>query len=154
MNDNSKFDFEELMKQFDPTKMVQQFQEIIENSPFNQFNSTELMESQKNAAKSIAKANETVMSGVQALMTRQTEMMQQAMADAASAAENLTRSKGSEGSTEQSALIEAAMQKSMENFEEVADMIGNIYTDISEQVEQRMEQSVKELNDVIAKSKQ
>jgi phasin family protein len=111
------------------------------------------METQRKTLESIKQANETAVSGAQSLMERQTEMMQQAMADAAKAMQNLSESEPSEVVSENAALVEGAVKKSMENFGEIADMIQGIYTEISDQVERRMEESVNEMKESLAKTK-
>jgi phasin family protein len=153
MSDNPKFDFETLFKQFDPNQMAKQFQEMFANSPFGDMNTTDLMETQRKTLESIKQANETAVSGAQSLMERQSEMMQQAMADAAKAMQNMAESEPAEAASDNAALVEEAVKKSMENFGEIADMIQGIYTEISDQVERRMEESVNEMKESLAKTK-
>jgi len=153
MSENTKFDFETLLKQFDPAGVARQFQEIIANSPLGNFDPADMAESQKKTLEAIKQANEAAISGTHSLMTRQSEMMQQAMTDAAEAMQNLANAEPSEVANENVAMMESAVKKSMENFGEIAEMIEGIYSEISGKVEKRMEESVEELNEVIRKTK-
>ena len=154
MKEKNPFDFEQLMSQFDPAKVAEQFQQMLANPPYSQLNVAKLMESQKKTLESIQKANVTAVSGAQQLMKRQSEMWQQAMTDAGEAMQKLSAAEPTEAGKEQAATIEAAVKKSMENFEEISAMIGDIYNDISGQVEERMEQTVQELQDAIASAEE
>ena len=152
MSDNSKFDFEALFKQFDPTHMAKQFQQLMATSPFSNFDSADLVETQRKTLESIKQANEAAVAGAQSLMERQSEMMQQAMTDAAEAMNNIAATEPAEVVSEHAAQIEAAVKKSMENFAEIGGMIQGIYAEISEQVEHRMDQTAEEMNDALAKT--
>lgn len=151
MNEKSPFDFEQLMKQFDPAEVTRQFQQMFASSPFSHLDPEKMMESQKKTVETIKEANMTALNGAQKLMKRQSEMMQQAMAEAAGAMKDLSEAEPGKVAEEQTAMVEGAVKKAMENFEEIAEMIEGIYTEVSGKVEQRMEQSVQELHDAIAK---
>ena len=142
---------EDLFSQFDPANMARQFQEMLANSPFSQFDTQAIVDAQSRNLEAMKKANETAVSGARTMMQRQAEMVQQAMVEAGEAAKKLSDTQPEDLAKENIRLVEEAMQKSMKNFSEINQMAQGVYADLSKQMEARIEESMQELKDAIAK---
>ena len=133
--------------------MAQQFQEMLSNAPIANLDPGAIAEAQRKNMEALMEANQAAVSGAQNLLQRQSEMMQAALSEAAGAVKSLSESEPSELAEKNIDLIENAMTKSMSNFSEIAEMIEEIYGEMSEKVEQRMKQNLEELKETLAKAK-
>ena len=143
---------EDLFSQFDPANMAKQFQEMLANSPFSQFDTKAIVEAQTRNMEAMKKANETAVAGARSMMQRQAEMVQQAMTEAGEAVRKLNDTQPEDMARENIRLVEEAMQKSMQNFSEISDMAQGVYTDLASQMETRIDESMQELKDAIDKA--
>ncbi|MGI9319761.1 MAG: phasin family protein [bacterium] len=153
MSSNNPFDFSDLIKQMDPAKMAEQFQEMLSKSPITNLDPSTIVESQRKNMETLMQANQAAVSGAQTLLQRQSEMMQTAFTEAAQAVQSMSDTEPSELAEKNIDLIESAMSKSMENFSEIAGMIEDIYGEMSDKVEQRMKQNIDELRQTLTNAK-
>ncbi|MGB5706081.1 MAG: phasin family protein [Arenicellales bacterium] len=153
MSNKNPFDFSDLIKQMDPTKLAQQFQEMLSSLPVANLDPSAIAESQRKNFETMMQANQAAVSGAQSLLKRQAEMMQTTLSEGAQAVQSLSDSEPSEMAEKNTELIENAMKKSMDNFTEIAGMIEGIYGEMSEKVEQRLKENLDELRDTLAKTK-
>ena len=137
---------------FDPTRINQQFQAMMENSPFASQEAKDLMESQRKTMEMLQKAQQSAVTGAHSLAHRQGEMMQQAMQDAQAKLAELSSSEPAEAMQKNAEAIEQGLQQAMANFQEISEMMQANYADVSAQVEERMQQSLRELQDILEKS--
>lgn len=152
MSEPKKPDFQDFSQMFDVESMTRQFQDMLANSPFAQVDTDALMAAQQKNMAALQRAGEAAASGARQLMEKQARMLEQAMADGAGALEKLRSAEPSEALQQNAALVEQAMQKSFTDFGEIAETIQHTYTEVSRELENRMEQSLEELNQAIAKT--
>ena len=66
--------------------------------------------------------------------------------------EEMTRADNPDFDISDVSRIEAAIEKSMQDFEQISKMIEDIYREIAKEVESRMSDSVKEFSEAMAKA--
>ena len=152
MKDSKNNDFQAFADLFDPARLNQQFQAMLDNSPFASPEAKELMETQRKTMEMLQKAQQSAVSGAQSLAQRQGEMMQQAMQDAQAKMSELANSEPGKAMEKNAEAIEQGLQQAMANFREISEMMQATYADVSAQVEERMQQNLRELQDILEKS--
>ena len=122
--------------------------------PFKQFDTQGIVDAQVKNFETLQRMNETAMTGAQSLFERHAQMMQQAMQEAGEAVKKLGETQPQDLANENIRVLEGAMQKSMENFSEISEMAQGVYSEVGQQMEERIEQSMQELKDTIEKVSQ
>ena len=153
MKDSKNNNFQAFADLFDPARLNHQFQAMLDSSLFASQEAKELMESQRKTMEMLQKAQQSAVSGAQILAQRQGEMMQQAMQDAQAKLAELSSSEPAEAMQKNAEAIEQGLQQAMANFQEISEMMQATYSDVSAQVEERMQESLRELQDILAKNK-
>lgn len=151
-NQNNPFDFSNLFEQMNPENMAEQFQKMLSGASFGNMDTSALTETQRKNWEALLQANQAMVSGGQALMKRQSEMMQQALQEGADAIQSMSSANPDEIVAKNTELVEQAMGKAMVNFTEIAGMIQQTYDDVSEKVEIRMNENIKEFRETISKT--
>jgi len=146
-------DFQAFADLFDPARINQQFQAMLDSSVFASQEAKELMESQRKTMEMLQKAQQSAVTGAQSLAQRQGEMMQQAIHDAQTRLAELSSSEPAEAVQKNAEAIEQGLQQAMANFREISEMMQATYADVSSQVEERMQESLGELQDILEKAK-
>ncbi len=114
---NNPFDFTSLLKGFDPQAFFKQMQGGFSAYQLPNFDSGAFMESQKKNMEALVSANQAAFAGTQELFKCQSEMLQQAMADATDAAKGLAGSSNPQDLAEKQAeLLQSAMEKALCNY--------------------------------------
>ncbi len=111
---NNPFDFTSLLKGYDPQAFLKQMQGGVNAYQLPNLDSGALLESQRKNMEALVTANQAAFAGTQELFKCQSEMLQQAMADATEAAKELANSSNPQELAEKQAeLFQSAMEKAL-----------------------------------------
>ena len=150
MSSNNPFDFSKLFEQFDPNQVAKQIQSAFNLDAFNdalkgKIDFEAIQAAQEKNLKLLMSTNQAFADGSKELFIRQAEMLKQAMAEAAKAAETLASS-GSpqEAVSKQAELIQQAYEKALASSTEINEMAQKAQGEISEKVSKRLEESMEE----------
>lgn len=151
MSTNNPFDFTKVFQQFDPTEVAQKIQDAFkfDNSAFN-FDAIKSAQ-EKNIAL-LTSTNQAIADSSQALVERQTEMLQQAMTEATNAAKSFADSGSPQDvAKKQAELLQAAYEKALANSTEISEMAQKTQEEVSTKVNERIAESMEELKETISK---
>ena len=147
MTTNNPFDFSSAFTQFDPQKIVKQMQDS-----FN-FDFEAIKDAQNKNMELLLNTNKAIAEGSKALLERQAEMFQQAMTEAAEAAQAMTNSGSPEDvAKKQAELLQAAYDVALKNSTEISEMAKKTQDEVAEKVNTRIQEGLKELKETIAKA--
>jgi len=153
-NTNNPFDFMNNFNQYDPQAMLRQMQEAFGGYKIPNVDMDALAKSQQKNMEALMKANEAAIAGTQELMKRQAELFQEALKEAGDAAQNVTvGSNPQEAAEKQVELVQAAVEKALQNSTELSEMIGKTQNDVAETVNTRVAEGLKEVKETVASFK-
>ncbi|MCB1759440.1 MAG: TIGR01841 family phasin [Gammaproteobacteria bacterium] len=149
---NNPFDFSGLLKSYDPQAFFKQMQGGFSAYQLPNFDNKAFLDSQKKNMEALVNANQAALAGTQELLKAQSEMLQQAMADATEAAKSLAGSSNpKELAEKQTDLLQAAVEKALANSTELGELVKNNQTEISKMINERFVESMKEIKEAISK---
>lgn len=149
---NNPFDFTSLLKGYDPQAFLKQMQGGLNAYQLPNLDSGAFMESQRKNMEALVSANQDAFAGTQELFKCQSEMLQQAMADATDAAKGLAGSSDPKDLAEKQAeLLQAAMEKALANSAELTELVKSSQEAVAKQVNERFLASIQEIKDAIGK---
>lgn len=96
-------------------------------------------------------ANKAYADGMQALLQKQADMIQEAMKEAGDIAGNLSGGTPQEIAEKQQMIMQTAYEKACANAAEITEMARKTQMDVAEQINSRMAESMQELKDAINK---
>jgi phasin family protein len=143
-NDNNPFSGFDFSK-FDVQKMLGDFK-------IPGVDMKTLMSAQEKNIAALKQANQHAAEGLQALATRQMEMMQQVMQGAASAAKEVAASGGpKEAAAKQAEVAKAAFEQAVANMREMAELVSKSSNQAFEVITQRAAEGLEELKQLSKK---
>ena len=149
---NNPFDFSSLFKGYDPQALLKQMQGGFDAYQLPNFDSSSLLESQRKNMEALASANQAAFAGTQELLKCQSQMLQQAMADATEAAQGLASSSNPQELAEKQAeLLQSAIEKALANSAELTELVKSSQEEVAKQVNERFLASIQEIKDAISK---
>ena len=149
---NNPFDFTSLLKGYDPQAFLKQMQGGFSAYQLPNFDSGAFLESQRKNMEALVSANQAAFAGTQELFKCQSEMLQQAMADATDAARGLASSSNPQDLAEKQAeLLQSAMEKALANSAELTELVKSSQEAVAKQVNERFLASIQEIKDAIGK---
>ena len=151
---NNLFDFTKLSGSFDPSKMSEEFTKAFSQFKMPGVDVNEIIASQKKNMEALTAANQTAISGIQAVATRQAEIMQQTLTATAAAAEDLVKS-GSpqDAASKQADLVKSTFEKALSDMTEIADMVTKSNTEASALINKRVSESLEEVQKLAQSAK-
>ena len=152
MSTHNPFDPAEIMRNMDPAKLASQFQEMLASSTFASLDAAALADIQRKNMEAMFAASQASVSGMQSVLQKHSQMMQKAAAEAADAIKAASESGPEEVARKNTEAVEQALKTAMDNFSEIASMVQQGYSEIAENVAQRMQQNLEELRESISKS--
>ena len=148
------FDFTKFAGGFDPSKMTEEF-----TKAFNQFkipgvDVAGIMATQQKNLDALTAANKSAIEGMQAVTTRQAEILKQTMEATASAAEDLVKS-GSpqEATAKQAELVKTTFEKALADMTEIADMVAKTNAQAGAAINKRISESLEEVKKLALSAK-
>ena len=154
MSTQNPFDFSKVFQNFDPQATIKQMQDSFKMASVPQFDAEGFANSQRKNVELLMNTNKAVLEGSQALMQRQADMIQQAIAEATEAAQSLSKSGSPEEvSKAQVELLQSAYEKALANSTEISEMIKKTQDEVVEKVNTRITESLAELKSAIQQVK-
>ncbi len=99
-------------------------------------------------------ANQTAIEGIQAVATRQAEIMQQAMSTTASAAEDLIKSATpQDAAAKQAELVKSTFEKALSDMTGIADMVTKSNSEAGAVINKRVAESLEEVQKIATSTK-
>jgi len=147
MTTNNPFDFTQAFAQFDPQKIAKQMQDSFS------LDFDAIKDAQNKNMELLLNTNKAIAEGSKALLERQAEMFQQAMTEAAEAAQALANSGSPEEvAKKQADLLQAAYDVALKNSTEISEMAKKTQDEVADKVNARIKESLQELKDTISKA--
>ena len=154
MATQNPFDFSAMFQQFDPQAVMQEMQKNFGEAFQPKVDTQALVDSQRKNVELLMATNKAVIESAQAVMQRQSEMVQKAVEEATEAAQSLAGSGNpQEISAKQVELVQAAYEKALANSNEISDMVKKTQDEVAAKVNTRVNESLEELKATIAKLK-
>lgn len=148
------FDFTRFTDSFDPAKMTEEFKKAFNQFQLPGVDVNAIIESQQKNLEALTTANRAALDGMQAVITRQAEIMQQTMQATASAAEDLSHLKSpQEASSKQAELVSSTLQKALTDMTEMAEMVTQSNIEASAAINKRLSDSLDELKKLAQSAK-
>lgn len=151
----SLLDFQKMMKDFDPTKMVDEFSKMLKQYKLPGVDLDSLIASQKKNVEALTSANKVAFEGLQAVAKRQTEILQETMNEASKAIDVLAKA-GSpqEVAAKQAELAKDAFERALANMRELAEMVTKANQEATNTINTRISATLDEIKEMALKMKQ
>jgi phasin family protein len=149
------FDVSKLMKEFDPTKMVGELSNMLKQYRLPGVDVDSIVASQKKNLEALTSANRVAIEGMQAVVKRQAEILQETMNEASKAVDALSKA-GSppDVAAKQAELTKDAFERALSNMKELAEMVAKSNQDATSTINSRISASLDEMKEVALKMKQ
>jgi phasin family protein len=149
------FDVSKLMKEFDPTKMVGELSNMLKQYKLPGVDVDSIVASQKKNLEALTSANRVAIEGMQAVVKRQAEILQQTMNEASKAVDALSKA-GSppDVAAKQAELTKDAFERALSNMRELAEMVSKSNQEATSTINSRISASLDEMKEVALKLKQ
>ena len=145
---------ETLLKDLDPSKMVDQVTKLVQSLKVPSIDVKSLVDSQKKNIEAVTNANRAVVEGLQAVAKRQAEILQETMNEASKAIDILSKA-GSpqEVAAAQADLAKDAFERALANMRELADMVAAANQNAADTINARISASLDEIKELALKAK-
>ena len=138
------FDPFNVMAQFDPMKFMEQLGQAMQQFAPPNMPSQTLMEQQRKNLAALTEANQAVLKGVQEVMQRQMELLQQAAAEAGKNVQKVQAADPSQLATKQAEWFNENYAKLVQNMQEVADTMTKAHQDALKTLDKRWQEALEE----------
>ncbi len=144
---NDPFNFDpSKMFTVDPQQMMAQWQSALESINLPGVDMSKILDAQRKNVEAITQANRIALEGVQSLMQRQAEIMQQSVEEATKMMQNFDPSTDpSERVAQQTALAQEAFQQALDRMRELAEMANKSQAEAFEAIQARFNESLEEI---------
>ena len=144
---NNPFNFDpSKMFTIDPQQMMAQWQTALESINLPGVDMSKILDAQRKNVEAITQANRIALEGVQSLMQRQAEIMQQSVEEATKMMQNFDpASDPTERVAQQTALAQQAFQQALDRMRELAEMANKSQAEAFEQIQARFSESLEEI---------
>lgn len=148
------FDFSQFAGTFDPSKMTEEFTRAFSQFQLPGVDVNEIIESHKKNLEALTTANQTAIAGIQAVVTRQAEIMQHTMTATASAVEGLSHSgTPQEATSKQAEMMKSTFGKALADMTEIAEMVAKSNMEASAAINKRLSESLDEVKKMALSAK-
>ncbi len=148
MNTTNPFDFSQVFAKFNPEEFTKQFQDTC-NIDFDA-----IKEAQSKNMELLVNTNKAIAEGSRSLMERQISMMQEAMGEAVKATQEIPKSgKPEDVAKKQVEMLQMAYETAIKNSKEISEMAKNLQDEVAVKVNARVNESLKEIKDILEKAK-
>lgn len=149
------FDFSKLIKEFDPTKVVEQFSSALKQYKMPGIDVDALVASQKKNLEALTAANRVAFEGLQAVAKRQAEILQETMNESTKAVDQVTKAGSpAEIAAKQADLAKQAFERALGNMREMAEMVSKSNQEAANTINARISATFDEIKDMALKLKQ
>ena len=147
-------DMTKFMTDCDPSKMADQFAKFAGAYKLPEMDVDSLVEAQRKNIEALTAANQAAVEGVQALATRQNEILQETLKGTTEALTDISKSEGIEDVTaKQAELLKGSFEKALGNMKEMAELVAKSNADTSKAISGRIAESLEEIHVQAAKIK-
>lgn len=149
------FDVTKYLKDFDPTKMVEEFSSAMKQFRLPGVNIESVVDSQKKNLEALTSANRVAFEGLQAVAKRQAEILQETMNEASKAVDSVSKA-GSppEMAAKQLEIAKQAFDKAIGNMRELAEMVSKANEAAANTVNGRISATFDEIKELALSYKQ
>ena len=149
------FDVTKYLKDFNPTKMVEEFSNAMKQYRLPGVNIEAVVESQKKNLEALTSANRVAFEGLQAVAKRQAEILQETMNEASKAVDSVSKA-GSppEMAAKQLEIAKQAFDKAIGNMRELAEMVAKANEAAASTVNTRISATLEEIKELALNYKQ
>ncbi len=147
-------DFTKMIKDFDPTKMTDQFSKLLKNYKLPGVDMDAIVANQRKNVEALTSANRVTLEGVQAVIKRQVEIVQETMNEASKAYESVSKAGSpTEAAAKQVELVKEAFERALSNARELAEMVSKAQQEATNAINSRIAESLDEYKDIVLKLK-
>lgn len=148
-------DFTKMMKDFDATKMVDEFSKMLKQYKLPGVDMDALVASQKKNLEALSSANRVAFEGLQAIAKRQAEILQETMNETSKAMDQLSKA-GSppDVAAQQAQIAKSAFERALANMRELAEMVSKANQDATNTINSRISATLDEIKDMALKMKE
>lgn len=140
------FDMSKVLTEFDPSKMMEQFNKVVSDYKIPGVDMSAIVELQRKNVEALTSANRQAIEGLQAVANRQSQILKETMDEAVTALRDLSSAGGpKEATTKQAELLSKSFEKALTNMRELAEMAAKSNTDAFNVIQQRIHESVNEI---------
>jgi len=148
------FDVSKFVKDFDPTKMVEEFSKALKQYKLPGVDVDALVVSQKKNLEALTSANRTAFEGLQAVAKRQAEILQETMNETQKVVGSLSKvSSPTELAAKQAELAKGAFEGALSNMRELAEMVAKSNEEAASAINNRISETLDEIKDMASKAK-
>lgn len=148
-------DFSRMMKDFDPTRMADEFTKMMKNYKLPGVDMDAIVATQRKNVEALTSANRVAFEGMQAVAKRQAEILQETMNEASKALDSLSKAGSpTEAAARQAELAKDAFERALANARELAEMIAKAQQEATSTINGRIAESLEEFKDMALKMKQ
>lgn len=149
---NNPFNFDpSKMFNLDPQQMMAQWRSSLESFNVPGVDMSAILESQRKNVEAVTAANRIALEGIQALMQRQTEILQRSFEETGKLFQNFDpASDPAERLAQQTELAQEAFQQALANMRELAEMASKAQGEAIEAIQQRFNESLEEIKAKVA----
>jgi phasin family protein len=147
-------DFTKMIKDFDPTKMADQFSKLMKDYKLPGVDMDAVVANQRKNVEAVASANRVALEGMQAVVKRQVEILQETMNEASKAFDSIAKA-GSppEAAAKQAELAKNAYERALSNARELAEMVSKAQQEATKAINTRIAETLDEFKDRVLKLK-
>jgi phasin family protein len=142
------------MKDFDPTKMVDEFAKMMKQYNIPNVDMDALVASRKKDLEALTQANRVAFEGLQAVAKRQAEILQETMNEAAKIVDALAKAGSPQDvAAKQAEIAKEGFEKALSNMRELAEMVAKANQEATDTINARISASLDEIKEMALKLK-
>ena len=147
-------DLTKILKDFDPSKMADAFTKMMKNYKMPGVDVDAVVANQRKNVEALTSANRVALEGMQAVIKRQVEIVQETMNEATKAFDSVAKA-GSppEAAAKQAELAKTAFERALSNGRELAEMVSKAQQEATNAINTRIAESLDEFKDMVLKLK-
>ena len=139
-------DIAKAMSDFDPAKIIDQFTEATKNLTFPQLDLDVFIAAQHKNIEAMTKAKRLAADGVQALTTRQSEILQKSLTQATEAVSEIAKLDSPQDITvKQAELTKVAFEAALSNLKELTELAASLNADTAQAIYARISEFLDEI---------
>lgn len=148
------FDITKMMKDFDPTKMVDEFAKMLKQYNLPNVDMDSLVASRKKDLEALTTANRVAFEGLQAIVKRQAEILQETMNEASKVVDALSKAGSPQDiAAKQAEIAKEGFEKALANMRELAEMVAKANQEATNTINARISASLDEIKEMALKLK-
>ena len=147
-------DLRKLVDEFDPNKLIGQFQTMLTQYKLPSVDIDKLIAAQQKNVEAVAEANRVAVEGVQALAKRQVEVLQATMKETSEAVSSLSKAGSpAELAAKEAELAKSAFEKSVATMREMAEILVKSSREATDKINARITATLDEIRSLGSSTK-